>query len=368
VRVRGNSIVPASFLGRFAILCAILRQVHLILQIALFTNELKLLTPTAFFVDQLSAGIPLLRWLQPCPHVIFYCHFPDKLLAKRGGLLKTLYRAPFDWLESWSTGCSDTIVVNSHFTKSVFAEAFPGLKHRTPSVVYPCVDTTASDTLNEIKPLWPGKKFLLSINRFEKKKDVALAIKAYAGLSADSLQLKHATTKTVITAQGIPRDISVLFLHSVPGAFKATLLSTASLLVYTPRNEHFGIVPLEAMLAGTPVLAANEGGPTETVISGQTGWLRDVSKVQEWTEVMRIALEDGDGEQRLREMGRWGRERVVAEFSLDKMGERLDDAMEAMMRQKVRPPLMSNLVLMVVAAFMGIFVWATLQVVVRRPS
>jgi alpha-1,3/alpha-1,6-mannosyltransferase len=388
VRVRGNTLVPASFLGRFAILCAILRQVHLILQIALFTSELQLLTPTTFFVDQLSAGIPLLRLLVPRPRVIFYCHFPDKLLAKKGGLLKALYRGPFDWLESWSTGCSDTIVVNSNFTKSVFAEAFPGLKHRSPGVVYPCVDTAVGDTVEETKPLWPGKKILLSINRFEKKKDVALAVRAYAGLSAeerkdarlviaggydprvventttyaelcelaDGLQLKHATAKTVISAQSIPDEISILFLHSVPGAFKTTLLATSRLLVYTPRNEHFGIVPLEAMLAGTPVLAANEGGPTETVISGQTGWLRDVRNVQEWTEVMRIAMEDGDGEQRLKEMGKWGRERVVAEFSKDKMGERLETAMQAMMHQQSRPPMMSHVVLLVVPAFVGVLV------------
>ncbi|KAL5114808.1 Alpha-1,3-mannosyltransferase-like protein [Pleosporales sp. CAS-2024a] len=398
VRVRGNTVVPASFLGRFAILCAILRQVHLILQIALFTNELEQLTPTAFFVDQLSAGIPLLRWLQPRPRVIFYCHFPDKLLAKKGGLLKTLYRGPFDWLESWSTGCSDTIVVNSKFTRTVFAEAFPGLKHRSPGVVYPCVDTTGPDAVAETKQLWPNKKVLLSINRFEKKKDVALAIKAYAGLSvverenarlviaggfdprvaentttyaelcelADSLQLKHATAKSTDSAQNVPSDVSILFLHSVPGALKATLLATARLLVYTPRNEHFGIVPLEAMLAGTPVLAANEGGPTETVISGQTGWLRDVSKVQEWTEVMRIALEDGDGEQRLREMGKWGRERVVAEFSKDKMGQRLDNVIQDMLRQDSRPLLVSNTFLLVIAGIMGVLVWATLQVFSRK--
>lgn len=390
MRVRGNAIVPSTLFGRFAILCAILRQIHLILQIALLSDELPLLTPTSFFVDQLSAGIPLLRLLQPRPRVIFYCHFPDKLLAKKGGWLKTLYRGPFDWLESWSTGCSDTIVVNSKFTKSVFAAAFPSLKHRSPGVVYPCVDT--SEVAQDSKPLWSGKKVLLSINRFEKKKDVALAIKAFAGLSqaerkdarlviaggydpkvaentstytelcelADQLKLKHATAKTAISAQGIPKDISVLFLHSVPGALKATLLSTSRLLVYTPRNEHFGIVPLEAMLAGTPVLAANEGGPTETVISGQTGWLRDVSKVQDWTEVMRIALEDGDGELRLRDMGKWGKDRVVAEFSKDKMGERLDTAVLAMQQQDIRPPLIPFPVVVLVIGLMGALAAASL--------
>jgi alpha-1,3/alpha-1,6-mannosyltransferase len=385
VRVRGNSIVPSTVVGRFAILCAILRQVHLILQIALFTGELHKLQPTSFFVDQLSAGIPLLRILQRDVRIIFYCHFPDKLLAKKGGLLKALYRGPFDWLESWSTGCSDTIVVNSNFTRSVFAEAFPNLKNRKPGVVYPCVDIKAKDPVEDVKPLWENKKVLLSINRFEKKKDVALAIKAYAGLTpkerrdtrlviaggfdlrvpenvstytelcelADSLKLKHATAKTVITAQSIPDDISVLFLHSVPNAFKSTLLSTSRLLVYTPRNEHFGIVPLEAMLAGTPVLAANEGGPTETVVSGQTGWLRDVSKVSEWTEVMRIALEDGDGDARLKAMGDWGKERVISEFSKEKMAETLETEMHAMAKQP-RPPLIPFVAAFVAVALMGV--------------
>jgi alpha-1,3/alpha-1,6-mannosyltransferase len=348
----------------------------LILEIALFNGELRELQPTSFFIDQLSAGIPLLRLLQPNVRVIFYCHFPDKLLAKKGGILKTLYRGPFDWLESWSTGCSDTIVVNSKFTKSVFGEAFPGLKHREPGVIYPCVDVTVGDTIEEIKPLWGKKKVLLSINRFEKKKDVALAIKAYAGLSqaerkdtrlviaggfdprvaenvstyaelcelADSLKLAHATAKTIITAQSVPDEIVVLFLHSVPNAFKSTLLSTSRLLIYTPRNEHFGIVPLEAMLAGTPVLAANEGGPTETVVSGQTGWLRDVTKVQDWTEVMRIALEDGDGEEHLKEMGKWGRERVISEFSKEAMAERLETEIKGM-AEKERPDIVSSSVI-----------------------
>ncbi|KAJ4332827.1 Alpha-1,3-mannosyltransferase-like protein [Didymella glomerata] len=400
VRVRGNTIIPQAFLGRFAILCAILRQIHLVLQIALFSDELANLTPTSFFVDQLSAGIPLLRLLQPRPRVIFYCHFPDKLLAKKGSPLKSLYRLPFDSLESWSTGCSDTIVVNSKFTKRVFAEAFPGLQHRKPGVIYPCVDTSDGSHLDEIIPLWKHKKVLLSINRFEKKKDVALAVKAFAGLSsaerrdarlvlaggydprvlenvstynelcelADSLHLEHATAKNVITAQAVPDDISVIFLHSVPNALKSTLLSTSRLLVYTPRNEHFGIVPLEAMLAGTPVLAANEGGPTETVISGQTGWLRNVSKVNDWTEVMRIALEDGEGEQRLKEMGKWGRERVIAEFSKETMAERLETEISSMWRKQERPPLIPFAAVLAVVALMGVLVAASLWLAVKTGS
>src|SRR6187551_2897218 len=94
VRVRGNT-----FLSRFSIFCAILRQLHLILQISL-TRELAGLRPSAFFVDQLSAGLPLLWLLQPRVPVFFYCHFPDLLLVRgRARWWKRLYRLPFDALE-----------------------------------------------------------------------------------------------------------------------------------------------------------------------------------------------------------------------------------------------------------------------------
>jgi alpha-1,3/alpha-1,6-mannosyltransferase len=184
--VRGNSIVPPTLFGRFAILCAILRQFHLILDIAILSSELRNLDPSIFFVDQLSAGVPFLRLLSRKTRILFYCHFPDKLLVKKGGLLKKIYRIPFDWWESWSTGCSDGIVVNSRFTKGIFGEAFPLLKNRDPKVVYPCVDTNLSHGDGKIDiqgSLWNGDRILLSINRFERKKDVGLAIRAYAKLS-----------------------------------------------------------------------------------------------------------------------------------------------------------------------------------------
>ncbi|KAK8160958.1 mannosyltransferase [Phyllosticta citrichinensis] len=377
VRVRGDSLFPPSILGRFSILCAILRQIHLILAIAF--SELRELKPDVFFVDQLSAGIPLLRIVAGETRILFYCHFPDKLLAKKEGLIKALYRIPFDWVESWSTGCSDVIVVNSGFTRSVFAQAFTGLSDRKPAVVYPCVDTnedgesTAWDTAQRHAHMWKDKITFLSINRFERKKDVGLAIRAYAGLSpkerentrlviaggydsrvqenlacynelcqlAESFKLKIATVKTVITALSVPDEIDVLFLLSIPDMLKMTLLASASLLVYTPRHEHFGIVPLEAMLAGTPVLAANEGGPTETVQEDVTGWLRNVAAVEEWTDVMRKVLPGGIGHDKLVQMGTAGRERVKSEFSRTKMAERFDKEIrdiESMPRPVVATP------------------------------
>ncbi|KAI9871157.1 MAG: hypothetical protein M1830_003254, partial [Pleopsidium flavum] len=116
------------------------------------------------------------------------------------------------------------------------------------------------------------------------------------------------------------------------------LLNAARLLIYTPSQEHFGIVPLEAMLAGVPVLAANSGGPLETVVDGKTGWLRSVDDVEQWTDVMDRVLHRMSNDQ-LKDMGETGKTRVKAEFSERKMAERMEEVIEEMMNAPRQPAL-----------------------------
>lgn len=309
-------------------------------------------------VDQLSICIPFFRVLYPKAQILFYGHFPDQLLTKKtAGLtkyVKKVYRFPFDLLEGWSTSCADVIAVNSKFTKVVYRHTFPGLRANDLKVIYPCVDTLESGGEDEKSavPLWPGKKLLLSINRFEGYKNLPLALKAYAGLSsaeranaklviaggfdprsaenasthaslqrlAEELKLTHATFRSndTLTTDLTTDDVDVLFLLSIPNELKNRLLHSASLLLYTPENEHFGIVPLEAMLAGVPVLATNTGGPLETIYDGRTGWLRSAKDVSAWTEIMGKLFIPSSASN-LTAMGQKGRERVLADFSRTKM-------------------------------------------------
>lgn len=46
-------------------------------------------------------------------------------------------------------------------------------------------------------------------------------------------------------------------------------------LIFTAKDEDFGLVPVEAMASGKPVIAPNEGGCRETIIDGKTGILID---------------------------------------------------------------------------------------------
>ena len=64
-------------------------------------------------------------------------------------------------------------------------------------------------------------------------------------------------------------------LKSCSNEVKVNFLRRSTALLYTPSNEHFGIVPLESMFLECPVVAVNSGGPLETVVDGETGFLCD---------------------------------------------------------------------------------------------
>lgn len=89
---------------------------------------------------------------------------------------------------------ADRILVNSGFTKGVVERVWEGLGGpRGLGIVYPCVDTGKQGINSDEKDqsiaedggeaMWKDKKVILSINRFERKKNIELAIRAYAGLS-----------------------------------------------------------------------------------------------------------------------------------------------------------------------------------------
>ena len=85
------------------------------------------------------------------------------------------------------------------------------------------------------------------------------------------------------------------------------------------------------MLSRLPVLAANTGGPVETVVDGQTGWLRGPEDVDAWRDVMVSALSMSPAE--LARIGEAGRRRVRDTFGRSKMAENFDDTLRTIITQ-----------------------------------
>jgi glycosyltransferase involved in cell wall biosynthesis len=83
-------------------------------------------------------------------------------------------------------------------------------------------------------------------------------------------------------------------------------------------NDSFGIPVVEAMAAGSPVVASRSGGVVETVKDRETGFIVEKNDPQQLAHMLLRLLEDDE----LREkMGRAGRERALAKFTWDMVAE-----------------------------------------------
>ncbi len=171
--------LPRKLFGRCYALCAYIRMFFLALCVCFTEN------PEIVFCDQISACIPLIRCLRPSTKVVFYCHFPDLRLTTRKTWIKKLYRWPIDRLEEYSTGKAHRILVNSKFTEGIFRETFRSLGKVEVQVLHPSLHMTSFDSeITEEEPYWPESRqaIFLSINRFERKKNIRLAIEALCEL------------------------------------------------------------------------------------------------------------------------------------------------------------------------------------------
>jgi phosphatidyl-myo-inositol dimannoside synthase len=95
--------------------------------------------------------------------------------------------------------------------------------------------------------------------------------------------------------------------------------------VRVPRGEGFGIVFLEAMAHGKPVVGPRVGAPAEFIRSGEHGFLVDPTDPREIAEALVELLEDTA---RARRMGDAGREWAAREFSFERFCERLRNALQ----------------------------------------
>ena len=150
--------------------------------------------------------------------------------------------------------------------------------------IVPCgVDLSLFRPDGPVEERPPNLRRAVIVSRFVERKGIGNAISAIArvprcelviagGPPLERLHEDSEARRYLRTAEAHGISDRVRFLGSVPRDRVPALLRSADVAICVPWYEPFGIVPLEAMACGVPVLATAVGGLTDTVVDGVTGF------------------------------------------------------------------------------------------------
>jgi len=173
---------------------------------------------------------------------------------------------------------------------------------------------------------------ILSVGRLVPRKGVDLVIRALALLRETGLDDVELVVAGGSDGSGVRSDPEIArlaaiadecgvrdrvrFLGQVPQERMPALMRSADAVVCAPWYEPFGIVPLESMACGTPVVAAAVGGLIDTVVHGATGLHVPPRDPEAIAGALRELLPDAA---RLAAYGAAGRARVEVRYSWDRV-------------------------------------------------
>ncbi len=225
------------------------------------------------------------------PHTLHvsYCHSPMRYVwdhsheyqrkYKNFSALRFLYQPVLHRIRQWDYLAAqrvDHFIANSHFVAARIAKYY----ERDSEVLHPPVDLHRFHCRAE-----KDDHFLL-VGRLIPYKHFDLAL-----LACQELGLKVRVVGTGPEWGRLKQRFgdSAEFLGAISDADLALEYGRARALIF-PQLEDFGIVPLEAMASGTPVIALAQGGALETVSDGVSGLFFDVPTVESVKEAIQRFL------------------------------------------------------------------------------
>ena len=212
---------------------------------------------------------------------ICYCHTPIRYVwdfyytyrANANPLVRAVMPGQMHKLRQWDKCAADRVdyfIANSRY----IAQRIKKYYRRDSDVIYPCVHINQS-------PFVQKEDFYLVVGRFTWYKRIDLAVAACTklgrrlvviGAGDEESRLRAIAGPTVEFKGGGLSDEEVRDYYLRAKAF------------LFPGEEDFGITPVEAQSAGTPVLAYGRGGACETVEDGRTGLLFHAQTVDSLAE------------------------------------------------------------------------------------
>lgn len=207
---------------------------------------------------------------------ICYCHTPTRYLwsdsweyivelHNKNAIVKKFLPPLLTLMRLWdfqAAGRVDEFIANSNFV----AKRIKRFYHRDSTVIYPPVETDKYALVSE------KKNYFVVVSRLRPYKRVDLAIEAFNEMRLP-LKIIGGGWETRYLKKKANSNIE--FLGEILDVKrKNDIIGHARALIH-PQEEDFGITAVEAMAAGTPVIAYRGGGALETVEEGVAGMFFD---------------------------------------------------------------------------------------------
>ncbi|HVZ29537.1 MAG TPA: glycosyltransferase [Asticcacaulis sp.] len=200
---------------------------------------------------------------------ICYCHSPMRYVwdlypqyyASAGPVTRLGMKLFTPCLRTWDVTTAarvDHFIANSGYVAARIKKFY----RREATVINPPVDISRFSITNDVQD------FYLCAGQITPYKKIEIAVEAFTKMNKRLVVIGEGATANLKKIAGP----TIEFLGTVDDLIMAQYLARCQALIF-PGVEDFGIVPLEALASGRPVIAFARGGALETVIDGKTGIL-----------------------------------------------------------------------------------------------